>query len=269
MRKYGLDMSAIALSVCMLLPLLGNTAGDTAFEEVQALTMRYDPTVAGKVYGIRGKHTSPNPASWTLLLKELNLGLDKKRARTLVLFLEEKCSQNERCLCLNLKKGMMGLMPSLDIGTLRIDPGHALQITNVQAAKQQVGLHWVNYRPGRSGGNEVVWKLKLLEHTGTVVGYLLLFSAKDGSILPPPVMELSRHISSRSKNKWITEGGLVGHIRSTALALVHKAPSSTRQIVDRTKVSKGGLQKNGLLEYIEKTRYFPNSLKNRIGSAKC
>jgi len=79
MRKYGLDMSAIALSVCMLLPLLGNTAGDTAFEEVQALTMGgYDPTVAGKVYGIRGKHTSPNPASWTLLLKELNLGLDKK-----------------------------------------------------------------------------------------------------------------------------------------------------------------------------------------------
>jgi len=86
MRKYGLDMSAIALSVCMLLPLLGNTAGDTAFEEVQALTMRYDPTVAGKVYGIRGKHTSPNPASWTLLLKELNLGLDKKRARTLYCF---------------------------------------------------------------------------------------------------------------------------------------------------------------------------------------
>jgi hypothetical protein len=77
----------------------------------------------------------------------------------------------------------MGLMPSLDIGTLRIDPDYALQITNVQAAKQQVGLHRMNYRLGRSGGNEVVWKLKLL-HTGTVVGYLLL-SAKDGSILPP------------------------------------------------------------------------------------
>src|ERR1043166_5901055 len=111
MRKYGLDMSAIALSVCTLLPLLGNMAGDTAFEEVQALTMGYDPTVAGKVYGIRGKRTSSNPASWTLLLKELNSWAWTKKAR---------------------------------------------ENTSVQAAKQQVGLHRVNYRLGRSGGNEVV-----------------------------------------------------------------------------------------------------------------
>jgi hypothetical protein len=76
-------------------------------------------------------------------------------------------------------------------------------------------------------------------------------------------MELSRHISSRSKNKWITEGGLVGHIRSTAPALAHKALNSTRQIADKTKVSKGGLQENGLLEYIEKMRYFPNSSKKQ------
>ncbi len=197
------------------------SAGGSAFSGIEAVKEQPYGKSA-RVMEIRGERGEPQPKEWALLLSD-----PKARGGVREVAVAEGKITSERTP-LRATSDITALTP-LDTKGLAFDSDNVFQTVQAEAAKKEIGFHWIDYvlRTDPQTGTPT-WHVKLHDYMGAPVATIQI-SATRGAILSPLQKSPEVHAEPTPKEKAM--GGLLGDVSKAAGRAVKSTKESSLRFI--------------------------------------
>lgn len=188
-------------------------AQQQAFQAMDSLRSVRGPQSLDSLVEVRGVRGGPEPDIWVFLLND-----PSARGGIREITVQRGQVVSERTPL----RGFSGIgdLPAIPATRLKIDSRAAFQIANREAAKKQMGFHWLDYTLRSDAELGVpIWVLDLIDYLGVPVGSLTL-SAETGTVLraltpsPDSFAQTATTYPTKISDEQ-NDGGVIGKVQRT------------------------------------------------------